>query len=92
MFRGMGDGETNASAYDTAWVARIPAVDGSDHPHFPQTLQWILQNQLEDGSWGEEKHFLTYDRVLAALSCVITLTLWRTGDAQVHRGLQILPI
>ena len=42
MFRGMGDGETNASAYDTAWVARIPAVDGSDHPHFPQTLQWIL--------------------------------------------------
>nr|AFU73872.1 putative monofunctional diterpene synthase [Pinus contorta] len=90
MFRGMGDGETNASAYDTAWVARIPAVDGSDHPHFPQTLQWILQNQLEDGSWGEEKHFLTYDRALATLACVITLTQWRTGDTQVHKGIEFL--
>lgn len=44
MFRDMVDGETNPSAYDTAWVAKIPAVDGSGHPQFPQTLEWILQN------------------------------------------------
>jgi ent-copalyl diphosphate synthase len=90
MFRGMGDGETSPSAYDTAWVAKIPAVDGSDQPQFPETLEWILQNQLKDGSWGEEHYFLTYDRLLATLACVITLTVWRTGEKQVQKGLQRL--
>nr|AOG18229.1 copalyl pyrophosphate synthase-like protein [Taiwania cryptomerioides] len=90
MFQSMGDGETNPSAYDTAWVARVPAVDGSNHPQFPQTLQWILQNQLSDGSWGEQLCFLTYDRILATLACVITLTLWHTGDAQVKKGIEFI--
>nr|QWV53998.1 copalyl diphosphate synthase-like 2 [Chamaecyparis formosensis] len=90
MFRSMGDGETNPSAYDTAWVARIPDVEGSDCPQFPQTLQWILKNQLSDGSWGEELCFLTYDRILATLACVITLTLWHTGDAQVNKGVEFI--
>nr|M4HYC8.1 RecName: Full=Monofunctional pimaradiene synthase; Short=PcmPIM1 [Pinus contorta]AFU73868.1 monofunctional pimaradiene synthase [Pinus contorta] len=88
MFRGMGDGETTPSAYDTAWVAKIPALDGSDHPHFPQTLQWILQNQLQDGSWGEGTYFSTYDRLLATLACIITLTVWRTGQTQVRQGIE----
>jgi len=90
MFRGMGDGETNPSAYDTAWVAKIPAVDGSDQPQFPGTLKWILQNQLKDGSWGEEYCFLTYDRVLATLACIITLTVWRTGETEVQKGIEFL--
>ncbi|KAH9317871.1 hypothetical protein KI387_019640, partial [Taxus chinensis] len=90
MFKSMGDGETNPSAYDTAWVARVPALDGSDRPQFPQTLQWILRNQLSDGSWGEELCFLTYDRILATLACVITLTLWHTGDAQVKKGIEFI--
>ena len=83
----MRDGETTPSAYDTAWVARIPAVDGSEQPQFPQTLEWILQNQLKDGSWGEEFYFLAYDRLLATLACIITLTIWRTGNVQLHKGL-----
>ena len=29
MFRSMRYGEINPSAYDTAWVETIPAVDGS---------------------------------------------------------------
>nr|QWV53997.1 copalyl diphosphate synthase-like 1 [Chamaecyparis formosensis] len=90
MFKSMGDGETNPSAYDTAWVARIPAVDGSSRPQFPQTLQWILQNQLSDGSWGEELCFLTYDRALATLACVITLSLWNTGEEQVKKGVEFI--
>nr|3S9V_A Chain A, Abietadiene synthase, chloroplastic [Abies grandis]3S9V_B Chain B, Abietadiene synthase, chloroplastic [Abies grandis]3S9V_C Chain C, Abietadiene synthase, chloroplastic [Abies grandis]3S9V_D Chain D, Abietadiene synthase, chloroplastic [Abies grandis] len=88
MFRCMGYGETNPSAYDTAWVARIPAVDGSDNPHFPETVEWILQNQLKDGSWGEGFYFLAYDRILATLACIITLTLWRTGETQVQKGIE----
>ena len=87
MFRSMDYGETNPSAYDTAWVARIPAFDGSHQPHFPETLQWILQNQLKDGSWGEGFYFLAYDRILATLACIITLTLWSTGQTQLHKCL-----
>nr|AFE61356.1 copalyl diphosphate synthase [Taiwania cryptomerioides] len=90
MFKSMGYGETNPSAYDTAWVARVPAVDGSPRPEFPQTLQWIVENQLSDGSWGEELCFLTYDRILATLACVITLTVWNTGDAQVKKGVEFI--
>nr|WJJ50359.1 diterpene synthase 5 [Cephalotaxus harringtonia] len=90
MFKSMGDGETNPSAYDTAWVARVPAVDGSNRPQFPQTLQWILENQLSDGSWGEELCFLTYDRILATLACVITLTLWGVGETQVQKGIEFI--
>ena len=86
MFRSMDYGETNPSAYDTATVARIPAVDGSHQPHFPETLQWILQNQLKDGSWGEGFYFLAYDRILATLACMITLTIWRTRKTQVQEG------
>jgi len=86
----MGDGETTPSAYDTASVARIPAVDGSEQPQFPQTLEWILQNQLKDGSWGEEFYFLAYDRILATLACIITLTIWGTGKAQLDKGLTSL--
>ncbi|GLJ48438.1 hypothetical protein SUGI_1022410 [Cryptomeria japonica] len=90
IFKSMGDGETNPSAYDTAWVARVPAIDGSNSPQFPQVIQWILKNQLSDGSWGEELYFLTYDRVLCTLACVITLTLWQTGDAQVKKGIEFI--
>ena len=86
MFRSMRYGEINPSAYDTAWVESIPAIDGSDQPQFPQTLQWILQNQLKDGSWGEGLYFLAYDKILATLACMITLTIWWTGKTQVHEG------
>ena len=52
----------------------------------PQFLQWILQNQLKDGSCGEGLYFLAYDKILVTLACVITLTIWRTGKAQVQEG------
>lgn len=50
----MGDGELGISAYDTAWVALIKNIDGSDinAPQFPSCLKWIADNQLPDGSWG----------------------------------------
>ena len=85
MFKSLGDGETNSSTYDTAWVARIPTVDGSNGPQFPQILQQILQNQLTDGSWGEELCFLTYDPALATLSYVIMLSLQNIGEEQVKK-------
>ena len=86
MLSGEGESMITPSAYDTAWVARVPSIDGFARPQFPQTLQWILENQLKDGSWGNESHFLLSDRLLATLSCVLALLKWKLGDLQVQKG------
>lgn len=88
-FNSMEDGEISPSSYDTAWVARVPAIDGSQQPHFPQTLKWITDNQLSDGSWGEDSIFLASDRILNTLACVISLTIWNTSKTHVQRGLML---
>ncbi|KAF2325195.1 hypothetical protein GH714_025086 [Hevea brasiliensis] len=53
MLDSMEDGEISISAYDTAWVALVEDVNGSGAPQFPSSLQWISNNQLPDGSWGD---------------------------------------
>eukprot|EP00253_Pinus_taeda_P021517 PITA_21517 len=87
---GDGDLMTTPSAYDTAWIARVPAIDGSPRPQFPQTVDWILKNQLKDGSWGTQSHFLLSDRLLATLSCVLALLKCKVGDAQVQQGIKFI--
>nr|UPQ49782.1 levopimaradiene synthase [Osmunda japonica] len=86
----LGSSANLASAYDTAWVARVPATDGSGRPQFPRALEWIVTNQLGDGSWGEEAHFLGTHRMLSTLSCVIALKTWDTGHASIQEGLRFL--
>ncbi|XP_020588789.1 bifunctional abietadiene synthase, chloroplastic-like isoform X2 [Phalaenopsis equestris] len=90
LFSSIGDGEVNPSAYDTAWIARIPSIDDPTKPLFPRTLEWIMKNQLEDGSWGESTFFSLYDRLVCTLSCIITLTKWSQGDELIARGLHFL--
>nr|AQT03468.1 levopimaradiene synthase [Ginkgo biloba] len=90
MFCSMSDGEISPSAYDTAWIARVSAIDGFARPQFPQALEWVLNNQLADGSWGEESVFLAYDRVLNTLASVITLKAWNTGNVHVQKGLDFI--
>nr|AOG18236.1 diterpene synthase [Taiwania cryptomerioides] len=90
LFNSMKDGEISPSAYDTAWVARVPAIDGSAEPQFPQMVDWVLENQLPDGSWGEKRRFLACDRLLNTLACLVTLTFWGVGNNQVQRGLVFL--
>ncbi|KAF7818328.1 ent-copalyl diphosphate synthase, chloroplastic [Senna tora] len=72
----MGDGDISISAYDTAWVALIPDVHGSASPQFPSSLQWIVKNQLPDGSWGDQHLFSAHDRIINTLACVIALKSW----------------
>ncbi|KAJ7553180.1 hypothetical protein O6H91_06G087100 [Diphasiastrum complanatum] len=91
MFRTMGDGTaTTASAYDTAWVARVPALNGSGAAQFPLTIQWIIDNQLEDGSWGETTLFLAYDRIFNTLACVLALITWKVGEEIIKRGVAFI--
>ena len=37
----------------------------------------------------QEFYFLAYDRILATLACIITLTIWQTGESQVQKGVYI---
>ncbi|CAN4101216.1 unnamed protein product [Withania somnifera] len=76
MLRSLEDGEISISAYDTAWVALVKDVNGSETPQFPSSLQWIANNQLPDGSWGDTSISLVYDRIINTLACVIALKSW----------------
>ncbi|EEE57229.1 hypothetical protein OsJ_07210 [Oryza sativa Japonica Group] len=44
--------QLSPSSYDTAWVAMVPVQGSHQTPRFPQCIEWILQNQHDDGSWG----------------------------------------
>ncbi|XP_077227069.1 (-)-kolavenyl diphosphate synthase TPS28, chloroplastic-like [Tasmannia lanceolata] len=90
MFHSMNDGEITASAYDTAWVAQIEDINGTETPQFPSTLQWIVENQLADGSWGDCHIFSVYDRLINTLACVIALKSWKIYPERCEKGLSFI--
>ena len=89
ILNSMGDGEISTSAYDVAWVAMIKNVNGTNKPQFPSSLQWIINNQLEDGSWGDKYFFSTYDRILNTLACIVALKTWNVSPEKIEKGKSI---
>ncbi|HNA54748.1 MAG TPA: hypothetical protein PLE39_13355, partial [Anaerolineales bacterium] len=86
----MSEGTMPNTAYDTAWVARLGDIDSEMSRH---ALEWISENQLEDGSWGAKNVSYYHDRVVSTLSAMIALTQQgkRTHDKkQIERGLLAL--
>ncbi|KAI4301251.1 hypothetical protein L6164_034546 [Bauhinia variegata] len=83
----MEDGEISISAYDTAWVALVQDVNGSGAPQFPSSLEWIANNQLPDGSWGDKQLFLAHDRIISTLACVIALKSWNIYPDKCDKGM-----
>ena len=49
-----GSGQVTVSAYDTAWAARVRCPEQPEQLAFPKSLDWLLNNQLPDGSWGSK--------------------------------------
>ncbi|XP_050238848.1 ent-copalyl diphosphate synthase 1 [Mercurialis annua] len=88
MLKSMEDGEISISAYDTAWVALVKDVNGSGAPQFPSSLEWIANNQLSDGSWGDEQIFTAHDRILNTLACVIALKSWNLHPEKCETGMK----
>ncbi|XP_062226694.1 ent-kaur-16-ene synthase, chloroplastic-like isoform X1 [Phragmites australis] len=85
--------ELPPSYYDTAWVAMV-ALQGSPHvPRFPQCVEWILQHQEEDGSWGRRDQFdssVSKDVLSSTLACVLALGRWNVGREHIMRGLHFI--
>jgi halimadienyl-diphosphate synthase len=67
----IGPGHMPSTAYDTAWAARLGAIDASLGNG---ALDWICSHQLSDGSWGAEFPFNYHDRVISTLAAMIALT------------------
>ncbi|KAL0321701.1 UNVERIFIED_CONTAM: Peregrinol diphosphate synthase TPS1, chloroplastic [Sesamum calycinum] len=86
----MDEGRINVSPYDTAWVALIRDINGEDSPQFPASLEWIAQNQLHDGSWGEQYVFSAYDRLLNTLACVVALRSWNVHPHKSEKGIAFI--
>jgi len=74
------------TAYDTAWLAQIPAEHDASAPAFPEALDWIRQNQHPDGSWGAEIEYV-HDRVISTLVAILALAQWST-DGQDERSIE----
>ncbi|WCJ21540.1 Ent-copalyl diphosphate synthase chloroplastic [Euphorbia peplus] len=88
ILESMEDGDITISAYDTAWVALVEDINGSGAPQFPASLQWIANNQLPDGSWGDAEIFTAHDRILNTLSCVVALKSWNIHPDMCERGMK----
>ncbi|XP_057980631.1 ent-kaurene synthase TSP4, chloroplastic isoform X2 [Malania oleifera] len=86
--------ELSVSSYDTAWVAMIPSLNSPKVPHFPQCVNWLLDNQLHDGSWGlpNQHPLFLRDSISSTLACVLALQQWGVGEEHIKRGLQFIEL
>ncbi|KAK2644140.1 hypothetical protein Ddye_019335 [Dipteronia dyeriana] len=78
------------SAYDTAWLAMVPDSHQPFEPMFKDCLNWVLNNQREQGFWGDcgNGHGRpTIESLPATLACLIVLRRWNSGKPQVEKGL-----
>nr|UPQ49771.1 ent-copalyl diphosphate synthase [Lunularia cruciata] len=90
MFRSLNDGEISISPYDTAWVALVPALDGSEGPQFPKCLEWIISNQSSCGSWGDAEYFSYYDHIINTVACIVALKTWERSPEVIERGAKFI--
>ena len=67
----IGPGHMASTAYDTAWTARLGEIDWGISS---QSLSWLSENQLPDGSWGALTPNYYHDRVICTLAAMIALT------------------
>jgi halimadienyl-diphosphate synthase len=78
-------GHMNASPYDIAWLARLPADDGYGG-RWPGLINWLLEHQRQDGSWGGGIPYY-HDRILCTLMAIIALKE-RGRESAVDRAIQ----
>jgi halimadienyl-diphosphate synthase len=80
------------TAYDTAWLASVPAERRKNSAYFPSALQWLVDHQHGDGSWGGSLRY-EHDRLLCTLAALPPLATFgrRSVDqACVQRGTRYL--
>ncbi|KAD7116970.1 hypothetical protein E3N88_04238 [Mikania micrantha] len=83
--------ELSVSSYDTAWVAMVPSPNTPNSPCFPECLNWLMDNQHNDGSWGlvnQNPPFpLIKDTLSTTLASIVALKKWNVGESQIEKAL-----
>jgi len=81
--------DLSVSSYDTAWVAMVPSPRVPQFPCFPECIEWILDNQSHDGSWGLPygDPSLIKDALSSTLACILALRRWNVGEEHIKRGI-----
>ncbi|KAM5586881.1 ent-kaur-16-ene synthase, chloroplastic-like [Rosa sericea] len=84
--------DLSVSSYDTAWVAMVPSPNSEKEPFFPECVNWLLDNQLHDGSWGPPNlhQLLTKDALSSTLACILALKQWSVGEKQINKGMHFI--
>jgi halimadienyl-diphosphate synthase len=79
------------TAYDTAWVARVPDPHDPTRRAFPTAVDWLVRHQRADGSWGGQLPVM-HDRVVSTLAAVLALAESRDSQTApaVNRGVAYL--
>jgi halimadienyl-diphosphate synthase len=65
------------TAYDTAWLAGVAVDHDPYEPAFPASLQWLMEHQLPDSSWGGVVRY-EHDRILCTLAALASLATFDT--------------
>ena len=65
------DHRMSPSAYDVAWLARL-RNHGDGDARWPDMIEWLLEAQHPDGSWGGEIVYY-HDRIICTLAAAIAL-------------------
>lgn len=69
-----GTGFMSSSIYDTAWVSMVAkAVDGEIQWLFPESFDYLLRTQSEDGSWGATTTASQIDGILNTAASLLSL-------------------
>ncbi|XP_043700053.1 S-linalool synthase [Telopea speciosissima] len=74
------------SAYDTAWLAMISDPEQHGQPMFQQCVNWLLNNQNENGLWGES-NIPTIYCLPTTLACMAAISKWDVGAENIEKGM-----
>ena len=70
----------------------VPSQAIPQAPGFPQCVEWILENQQDNGSWGINNYDLSTKKcsLLSTLACIIALKKWNVGPEHIRRGKKMM--
>ncbi|PYI10667.1 aphidicolan-16beta-ol synthase [Aspergillus sclerotiicarbonarius CBS 121057] len=79
-----GFGTLTCTVYDTTWVSLVTkSIDGQKQWLFPESFQYILATQSEDGSWANESQ-APIDGVLNTAAALLALKEHRDNPLQLN--------
>ncbi|XP_008447074.1 ent-kaur-16-ene synthase, chloroplastic isoform X4 [Cucumis melo] len=70
----------------------VPSPNSLNKPLFPECINWVLDHQNPDGSWGilHDHQLVMKATLLSTLACVLTLKRWNIGHDHMSKALSFI--